>query len=150
MAVKVTLLVRRTAALAVLAMVAFTVWAWGAVAPAAATDGCGQVSEVIFECGYAGESVPKYTKRFFSAPGGTNLRRWFWNEIADGYGGGVYKCAGVMRGSDGAVLYLICGTAGFLGAEIAPGYRPGYVFLEQRANGPRILWGRALHTVVNG
>lgn len=121
----------------------FVAQAVGSAAPARA-DYCYQPAEWYWQCNYAGEGVPRWTKRWFQAA--TTKRSWTWNEVADPYGGSVNKCAGHKRASDGAISYLICSnTAITIGAEVPSGSRPGWVFVEQRADGPRIIYGGGHH-----
>ena len=118
-------------------------WAWLAAANAASAsaDGCTQYTNPNREfCWYAGESVPRYTARWFSAPGGNNLRNWDVNEVTDGYGGGVLKCAGIKREGSGVGTWVACGTQAVVGAGFEA-YPRSWIFVEQWANGPRVIAG---------
>jgi len=120
---------------------AFGAQAATSAAPASA-DYCFMPAEHYWRCNYAGESVPKWTKRWFQAA--TTKRNWYWNEVADNYGGTVYKCAGVKRASNGNTADLVCGW-GVLGGFIGSNWRPGWVYIYQGASGPRIIYGGAEH-----
>jgi hypothetical protein len=136
----------RSALLAALLTALFlSVQAGGAATPALA-DTCGQPAPSYWECGYGYDSVPRFTPRWFNAPGNVNQRRWYWNEIADAYGGNVFKCPG-GKAWNGYQTYLACGYGTF-GAEFPANWRPGWVYIEQWANGPRVLFGRALQTAI--
>lgn len=91
-------------------------------------------------CNYGGEQVPRYTSRWFQAPGGNNLRQWFYNEIADAYGGSVLKCVGNKYEGSGLANWLECGHGTF-GHGINSNVR-SWIFIEQWANGPRIIYGQ--------
>lgn len=137
---------RRTAIpAALLIVVALSVQAAGGAAPALA-DGC-SVGGTVEYCNYGGESIPKYTSRYFSAPGGNNLRRWFVNEVGDAYGGTVAKCAGYKPQGTGLGYWLACGY-GTPAGEIPVSIRPGWIFIEHVAPGPRILYGQGRRSLL--
>lgn len=130
---------RSAVAATLLASVALAGLAIGHAAPAQA-DNCWESGNIEY-CNYANEQVPKYTPRWFSAPGGNNLRRWYVNEIADAYGGTVPKCVGYKAQGSGIAQWLACGYGTFAG-EIPSASRPGWIYLEQLANGPRLIFGQ--------
>jgi hypothetical protein len=115
-------------------------------AASASADTC-SVSNFVEYCSYAGVSVPRYTPRWFSAPGGNNLRDWSANEVADAYGGSVLKCTGYQREGSGLGGWLGCGTGTFANG-IDSNYR-GWIFVEQLANGPRVIYGQGRRHLPN-
>lgn len=136
-----------TLSCALLAMTVCAVQAAASAAPALA-DSCAVNNQNNVEyCNYAGESVPRYTARWFSAPGGNNLRAWFANEVADGYGGSVSKCTGYKPEGHGLGTWLHCGTGTFY-SNIGP-YPKSWIFIEQLANGPRVIYGQGRRHVIN-
>jgi hypothetical protein len=134
----------RRPALAVLLLVLATLGTQAATSAAPAKADYCFGGDPTWNCTYANESIAAYTKRWFQAA--TTLRNWLWNEANDYYGGTVYKCAGYKRQSNGGIYYLACAN-GFqhVGASIPAEWRPGWVFIEQRANGPRDMNGTSFH-----
>jgi len=129
--------------IALIAFIAFCAQAGSSVQVARA-DGCAQSGPALGYCNYAGESVPKYTPRWLEV--GNNLRYWYANEIADAYGGSVSKCTGYKKEGSGIGTWLNCGTGTF-SSPINGGYR-GWIFIEQLANGPRIIYGQGRHNII--
>jgi hypothetical protein len=120
----------------------------GVAASPALADNCWQnVPQGLEYCNYAGESVPRYTARWFSAPGGNNLRAWHVNEVADAYGGSVLKCTGYKPEGLGYGTWLACGTGTFA-SGINP-YPRSWLFIEQLANGPRVIYGQGRRWIPN-
>lgn len=96
-------------------------------------------------CLWASENLPPNTPRWFSAPGGNNLRNWIAATVGDGHGGSVTaKCVHIMRGSDGYTIQVACGS-GTPGNPIPAYMRPGYLFIRHGAPGPRHLAGAGSH-----
>lgn len=104
----------------------------------AANTSCGKF-ETVLVCQYYGNSWPANTTLWFES-GGNNLRNFFSNTAADGYGGSVYKCAGYVD-SGGGQLPRPCGTGEPM-LSIPQWRRPGYAFMFHQANGPRNIHGR--------
>jgi len=120
----------------------------GGLAAPAQADNCSQADSIRVYCNYAGESVPSGVGRWLSAPGGNNLRPWFWNETADNYGGTVHKCVG-FKGEWWLNPNEWCGWGQNFGANL-PGYNPkGWIFVRNLANGPRIIFGQGRHWIPN-
>lgn len=96
-------------------------------------------------CLWASVNLAPNTPRWFSAPGGNNLRNWIAATVGDGHGGSVTaKCVHIMRGSDGYTIQVACGS-GSPGNPIPAYMRPGYLFIRHGAAGPRNLSGAGSH-----
>lgn len=130
---------RRVAAAAPMAAL-MLIWvaSFGSGYAQAANTSCSQF-ETVLVCQYFGNSWPANTNLWFES-GGNNLRNFFSNAAADGYGGSVYKCAGYVD-SGGGQLPRPCGT-GEPTLSIPEWRRPGYAFMFHQANGPRNIHGR--------
>lgn len=109
----------------------------------AANAQCG-ASEGATACNYYGPNWPRYTPLWFEGAGGNNERHWNVNYAYDEYGGSVNKCAGYKR-YDGALWSpLPCNNNGYAVLSIPESWKPGWVYIEQRANGPRSIHGYAV------
>jgi hypothetical protein len=95
-----------------------------------------------WSCFWSQVNLAPETRRFFQAE--VTLRNWIDEEVADGYGGTVSnKCANIMRGSDGAIAQVACGSGQPFG-WVPGNYDPGYVFIVHSASGARTIYGAAL------
>jgi hypothetical protein len=93
-----------------------------------------------FLCSWEANIAPS-TFRFFSAPGGNNLRNWIQAGVGDQNGGSVAnKCVEIQRGSDGAQTPVACGS-GFPSAGVPGGFDPGFLFIVHFASGARTITG---------
>jgi hypothetical protein len=119
----------------------------GGLAAPAQADNCWQADSIRVYCNYAGEAVGSGVGRWFSAPGGNNLRQWYWNETADAYGGTVHKCVGV-KGQYWLNPSEWCGWGSF-GVDINNVYPASWIFVRNLANGPRIIYGQGRHWIPN-
>lgn len=121
--------------LAILALAAFGGQATVVAAPASA-DEC-SLGQCVYGEGFHNPGV----KVWFEAA--TTLRNWEGNWAVDAYGGTVNKCGGYKRQSDSAIIYLGCGNVEYAGNTIPAEWRPGWVFIENRASGSRKMHGIA-------
>lgn len=131
---------RALIAVLAIALLAVAFQATGGRASVAQADYCNP-NGAGFSCYWTGLELAPETRRFFQAA--VTLRNWYWEEVADAYGGSVWhKCANILAGSNGAVAQVACGP-NQPGEWVPAGYSPGYVFLVHSASGPRTILGAA-------
>lgn len=116
----------------------------GGLAAPAQADNCWQADPIRMYCNYANEWLTGV--RWFSAPGGNNLRMWFRNDVSDGHGGNVNKCVGYKAEGSGVMTYLGCGWGTF-GGDIY--VQRSWIFVANAVGGARVLYGGGKHWIPN-
>lgn len=106
-------------------------------------DYCTQQSSGQWYCVWSDPSQAPETPHWFTAA--VTLRHWIYAAVRDGHGGSVTaKCVHVMRGSDGYVEQVACGS-GIKDNYTNTYMRPGYLFTRHGANGARSIGGDGAH-----
>ena len=135
---------RKRSLLTSIATVVLAISVQAGIAAPAQADSCWQADSIRMLCNYAGQWVTG--ARWFSAPGGNNLRMWFRNDVADGHNGNVMKCVGYKAEGSGVMTYMACGYGSFGGDIYA---QRSWIFIANAVGGARVLYGGGKHWIPN-